>query len=206
MKAFSIALQKRCSNNFLRKPVFRDCESAPSRKAELGWVHSLGCSLISSLLLVIQSLLRVIGTSYWWLNPCPIELKNSEESLFEQQLYQLYRQNKTQKCFNHLKLLFLLKPSCFSLIFQFAGLEGVITGVLDEFPHVWSKRRELFVLGLIIICFLGSLATLTFVSILPAPQLSLLATFCRWRLGERVFFLTQIEEVRLNLSPVFFTH
>lgn len=55
----------------------------------------------------------------------------------------------------------------FPLIFQFAGLEGVITGVLDEFPHVWSKRRELFVLGLIIICFLGSLATLTFVSILP---------------------------------------
>lgn len=35
MKAFSIALQKRSSNNLLHKPVFRDCESAPSRKAEL---------------------------------------------------------------------------------------------------------------------------------------------------------------------------
>lgn len=79
---------------------------------------------------------------------------------------------------------------CFSLIFQFAGLEGVITGVLDEFPHVWSKRRELFVLGLIIICFLGSLATLTFVSILPAPQLSLLATLQMTSWRESIFFNT----------------
>lgn len=47
---------------------------------------------------------------------------------------------------------------------QFAGLEAVVTGVLDEFPHIWSKRRELFVLSVIITCFFGSLATLTFVS------------------------------------------
>lgn len=47
---------------------------------------------------------------------------------------------------------------------QFAGLEAVVTGVLDEFPHIWSKRRELFVLGVVITCFFGSLATLTFVS------------------------------------------
>ncbi|KAK9412618.1 sodium-dependent serotonin transporter [Crotalus adamanteus] len=44
----------------------------------------------------------------------------------------------------------------------FAGLEGVITAVLDEFPHVWGKRRELFVLLFIVTCFMGSLSTLTF--------------------------------------------
>ncbi|KAI4533126.1 hypothetical protein MJG53_014918 [Ovis ammon polii x Ovis aries] len=43
-----------------------------------------------------------------------------------------------------------------------AGLEGVITAVLDEFPHVWAKRREWFVLGVVITCFFGSLVTLTF--------------------------------------------
>lgn len=47
---------------------------------------------------------------------------------------------------------------------QFAGLEGVITAVLDEFPHIWSKRREWFVLSVVITCFFGSLITLTFVS------------------------------------------
>ncbi|KAL7986874.1 hypothetical protein Chor_005793 [Crotalus horridus] len=45
---------------------------------------------------------------------------------------------------------------------NFAGLEGVITAVLDEFPHVWGKRRELFVLLFIVTCFMGSLSTLTF--------------------------------------------
>lgn len=48
--------------------------------------------------------------------------------------------------------------------FQFAGLEGVITAVIDEFPHIWSERREWFVLGVVITCFFGSLVTLTFVS------------------------------------------
>ncbi|NXE52153.1 SC6A4 protein, partial [Casuarius casuarius] len=59
-------------------------------------------------------------------------------------------------------IIFFLMLLTLGLDSTFAGLEGVITGVLDEFPHVWSKRRELFVLGLTIICFLGSLATLTF--------------------------------------------
>ncbi|KAA8593829.1 hypothetical protein FQN60_004663 [Etheostoma spectabile] len=44
----------------------------------------------------------------------------------------------------------------------FAGLEGVITAMLDEFPHVLSKRREQFVLGLVCICYLGALSTLTY--------------------------------------------
>uniref|UniRef100_A0A674HCJ8 Sodium-dependent serotonin transporter n=1 Tax=Taeniopygia guttata TaxID=59729 RepID=A0A674HCJ8_TAEGU len=59
-------------------------------------------------------------------------------------------------------IIFFLMLLTLGLDSTFAGLEGVITGVLDEFPHVWGKRRELFVLGLTIVCFLGSLATLTF--------------------------------------------
>lgn len=40
----------------------------------------------------------------------------------------------------------------------------MITAVLDEFPHIWSKRREGLVLAVVVTCFLGSLVTLTFVS------------------------------------------
>lgn len=40
----------------------------------------------------------------------------------------------------------------------------MITAVMDEYPQVLAKRRELFVLGLITVCFLGSLSTLTYVS------------------------------------------
>ncbi|XP_073171761.1 sodium-dependent serotonin transporter isoform X2 [Lepidochelys kempii] len=59
-------------------------------------------------------------------------------------------------------IIFFLMLLTLGLDSTFAGLEGVITAVLDEFPHVWGKRREWFVLGLIIACFLGSLTTLTF--------------------------------------------
>lgn len=47
---------------------------------------------------------------------------------------------------------------------QFAGLEGVITAMLDEYPHVLVKKREKFVLGLVCVCYLGALSTLTYVS------------------------------------------
>lgn len=40
----------------------------------------------------------------------------------------------------------------------------MITAVLDEFPHIWAKRREWFVLMVVIACVLGSLLTLTSVS------------------------------------------
>lgn len=53
-----------------------------------------------------------------------------------------------------------LVPSCL----QFAGLEGVITAMLDEYPHVLVKRREKFVFGLVCVCYLGALSTLTYVS------------------------------------------
>uniref|UniRef100_A0A8C1DKR3 Transporter n=1 Tax=Cyprinus carpio carpio TaxID=630221 RepID=A0A8C1DKR3_CYPCA len=43
----------------------------------------------------------------------------------------------------------------------FGGLEAIITAVMDEYPDTLSHRRELFVLGLVVVCFLGSLSTLT---------------------------------------------
>lgn len=49
-------------------------------------------------------------------------------------------------------------------VFQFGGLEAIITAVLDEFPDHLYHRRELFVLCLVVVCFLGSLSTLTNVS------------------------------------------
>ncbi|CAB1347675.1 unnamed protein product, partial [Coregonus sp. 'balchen'] len=45
---------------------------------------------------------------------------------------------------------------------SFAGLEGVITAMLDEFPQLLSRRREWFVLGLVCVCYLGALSTLTY--------------------------------------------
>uniref|UniRef100_A0A8C2AI62 Transporter n=1 Tax=Cyprinus carpio TaxID=7962 RepID=A0A8C2AI62_CYPCA len=47
------------------------------------------------------------------------------------------------------------------LSFFFGGLEAIITAVMDEYPDTLSHRRELFVLGLVVVCFLGSLSTLT---------------------------------------------
>ncbi|XP_015685733.1 sodium-dependent serotonin transporter-like, partial [Protobothrops mucrosquamatus] len=59
-------------------------------------------------------------------------------------------------------IIFFLMLITLGLDSTFAGLEGVITAVLDEFPHVWGKRRELFVFLFIVTCFMGSLSTLTF--------------------------------------------
>ena len=36
--------------------------------------------------------------------------------------------------------------------------------MLDEFPHLLVKRREWFVLGLVCVCYLGAISTLTYVS------------------------------------------
>uniref|UniRef100_W5MI42 Solute carrier family 6 member 4 n=1 Tax=Lepisosteus oculatus TaxID=7918 RepID=W5MI42_LEPOC len=61
-------------------------------------------------------------------------------------------------------IIFFLMIITLGLDSTFAGLEGVITAVLDEFPQVLSKRREWFVLGLVCVCYLGALSTLTYVS------------------------------------------
>ncbi|XP_042661616.1 sodium-dependent serotonin transporter-like isoform X2 [Tyto alba] len=59
-------------------------------------------------------------------------------------------------------ILFFLMMITLGLDSTFGGLEAVITAVMDEYPQVLAGRRELFVLGLITVCFLGSLSTLTY--------------------------------------------
>ncbi|XP_074828459.1 sodium-dependent serotonin transporter-like [Natator depressus] len=58
-------------------------------------------------------------------------------------------------------IIFFLMMITLGLDSTFGGLEAVITAVMDEYPHILAKQRELFVLSLITICFLGSLTTLT---------------------------------------------
>ncbi|PNJ34414.1 SLC6A4 isoform 3, partial [Pongo abelii] len=65
-------------------------------------------------------------------------------------------------------IIFFLMLITLGLDSTFAGLEGVITAVLDEFPNIWAKRREWFVLAVVITCFFGSLVTLTFASLSSA--------------------------------------
>lgn len=62
-------------------------------------------------------------------------------------------------------LLLLLLFSNF--VFQFGGLESVITAVCDISPRL-AKRRELVVLFVVSVCFLGGLPTTTYVSDLSA--------------------------------------
>ncbi|XP_047237381.1 solute carrier family 6 member 4b [Girardinichthys multiradiatus] len=58
-------------------------------------------------------------------------------------------------------IIFFVMMITLGLDSTFGGLEAIITAVLDEYPDYFSHRRELFVLGLVVICFLGSLSTLT---------------------------------------------
>ncbi|UJR36888.1 hypothetical protein I4U23_029601 [Adineta vaga] len=44
----------------------------------------------------------------------------------------------------------------------FGGLESIITGLCDEFPHIFGRHRSLFVLGVLVICYLGALPTCTY--------------------------------------------
>ncbi|XP_012684313.2 solute carrier family 6 member 4a [Clupea harengus] len=59
-------------------------------------------------------------------------------------------------------IIFFLMIIMLGLDSTFAGLEGVITAMLDEFPHLLVKRREWFVLGLVCVCYLGAISTLTY--------------------------------------------
>ncbi|XP_072921939.1 solute carrier family 6 member 4b [Hemitrygon akajei] len=58
-------------------------------------------------------------------------------------------------------ILFFLMVITLGLDSTYGGLESIITAVIDEYPHLFAERRELFVLGLIVVCFVGSLSTLT---------------------------------------------
>jgi len=73
----------------------------------------------------------------------------------------------TQLCYTLLCIVYVIIahtgvhafPSVFG---QFGGLEAIATGILDEWPQL-RKRRELFILGLMLYCFMGGLATTTYV-------------------------------------------
>ncbi|KAK6476420.1 sodium-dependent serotonin transporter-like [Huso huso] len=58
-------------------------------------------------------------------------------------------------------IIFFMMVIALGLDSTFGGLEAIITAVMDEYPQYLFKRRELFVLGLVIVCFMGSLSTLT---------------------------------------------
>ncbi|CAF2691282.1 unnamed protein product [Rotaria sp. Silwood2] len=45
---------------------------------------------------------------------------------------------------------------------RFGGLESIITGLCDEFPNILGRHRSLFVLGVLVICYLGALPTCTY--------------------------------------------
>ncbi|KAI4820164.1 hypothetical protein KUCAC02_028149 [Chaenocephalus aceratus] len=59
-------------------------------------------------------------------------------------------------------IIFFVMMITLGLDSTFGGLEAIITAVLDEYPDRFSHRRELLVLGLVVVCFLGSLSTLTY--------------------------------------------
>lgn len=50
----------------------------------------------------------------------------------------------------------------FVLVFQFSGIEALITGLCDEYPRVLAKKREIFVGVVIALYYLGSLPTVTY--------------------------------------------
>ncbi|KAJ8313056.1 hypothetical protein KUTeg_010429, partial [Tegillarca granosa] len=58
-------------------------------------------------------------------------------------------------------LLFFFMLITLGLDTTFGGLESICTGILDEFPKL-RRNRKLFVLGLMIYCFLGALSTITY--------------------------------------------
>ncbi|KAL2094664.1 hypothetical protein ACEWY4_009383 [Coilia grayii] len=58
--------------------------------------------------------------------------------------------------------IFFLMIIALGLDSTFAGLEGVVTAAIDEFPRVLSKRREWFVLALVLVCYLGALTTVAY--------------------------------------------
>ena len=44
---------------------------------------------------------------------------------------------------------------------QFGMMEAVITGIIDEYPRYLRKRKELFIFGACLLCFLIGLSNVT---------------------------------------------
>lgn len=62
-------------------------------------------------------------------------------------------------------IIFFLMLITLGLDSTFGGLEAVATALSDEFPHAIGRRRELFVLVLLLGIFILALPTMTYVSI-----------------------------------------
>lgn len=73
-------------------------------------------------------------------------------------------------------IMFFLMIITLGLDSTFGGLEAVVTGVADEFPKTVGKHRELFVLGLLSVSFLLSLATTTYGGIYMVTLMETYAT------------------------------
>uniref|UniRef100_A0A8C9SR37 Transporter n=1 Tax=Scleropages formosus TaxID=113540 RepID=A0A8C9SR37_SCLFO len=63
---------------------------------------------------------------------------------------------------NFFAIIFFLMIITLGLDSTFAGLEGLITAMLDEYPQVLGRRREWVVLGLVCLCYLGALSTVCY--------------------------------------------
>ncbi|XP_071944037.1 sodium-dependent noradrenaline transporter-like [Antedon mediterranea] len=59
-------------------------------------------------------------------------------------------------------IIFFLMLITLGLDSQFGGFEAVLTGIADEFPHLFNKRRELLTAIVVIIVFLLALPNVTY--------------------------------------------
>uniref|UniRef100_A0A8C4Q3T2 Transporter n=1 Tax=Eptatretus burgeri TaxID=7764 RepID=A0A8C4Q3T2_EPTBU len=59
-------------------------------------------------------------------------------------------------------IIFFLMVITLGLDSTFGGLEAIITAVMDKYPELLGRRRELFLLGVVLFCFAGALSTLTY--------------------------------------------
>lgn len=75
----------------------------------------------------------------------------------------------------------------------------MITAIMDEYPHILAKRRELFVLGLITMCFLGSLTTLTHVSMSESGFNA--TSFCCWTFIQATWEMPIGEQAAADVQP-----
>lgn len=68
-------------------------------------------------------------------------------------------------------IIFFLMLITLGLDSTFGGLEAMITALCDEYPRTLGRRREIFVLVLLVGIYMCALPTMTYVSI---PQLNIL--------------------------------
>lgn len=69
-------------------------------------------------------------------------------------------------------IIFFLMLITLGLDSTFGGLEAMVTALCDEYPRALGRRRELFVLALLVVIYLAALPTTTYVSKVFRPVLS----------------------------------